>query len=87
MVIKKKKDDQSNTAEELSKNEEEARIEHTNKMISNAFENGKKEGHQEIWKSVSNFVKERMLVHFINKNDEIAKELRQINEIISKNIT
>ena len=66
---------------------EEARIEHTNKMINNAFENGKKEGQQEVWKAVSKFLKERMLAHFMNKNNEIAKELRDINEIISKNIT
>ena len=44
-------------------------------------------GQQDVWKAVSKFLKERMLAHFMNKNSEIAKELREINEIISKNIT
>ena len=44
-------------------------------------------GQQDVWKAMSKFLKERMLAHFMNKNNEIAKELREINEIISKNIT
>lgn len=86
MATKKKKAEESDSAKQQAHTEEEARIEHTNKMINNAFENGKKEGQQDVWKGVSNFLKERMLAHFMNKNNEIAKELRDINEIISKNI-
>ena len=86
MATRKKKSEENDAAEEQARKEEEARIEHTNKMINNAFENGKKEGQQEVWKAVSKFLKERMLAHFMNKNNEIAKELRDINEIISKNI-
>ena len=52
-----------------------------------SVEEARQEGQQEVWKAVSNFLKERMLAHFMNKNNEIAKELRDINEIISKNIT
>jgi hypothetical protein len=44
-------------------------------------------GQQDAWNAMSKFLKERMLAHFMNKNNEIAKELRDINEIISKNIT
>jgi len=86
MATRKKKNNEEDVTKEQAQKEEAARIEHTNKMINNAFENGKKEGQQDIWKGVSKFLKERMLAHFLNKNNEIAKELRDINEIISKNI-
>ncbi len=87
MATKKKKAEESDNAIEQAQQEEEARKDHTNMMINNAYENGRREGQQDIWKAVSKFLKDRMLVHFMNKNEELAKELRSINQIISKNIT
>ena len=81
MATKKKQ-----ASDEELKNKQQEMIEQQNKIRA-AYEQGKAEAQQEVWKAVSKFLKERMLAHFMNKNNEIAKELREINEIISKNIT
>jgi hypothetical protein len=35
---------------------------------------------------VADFLSQRMLAHFVGKNDELAKELREIHAIVSQNI-
>lgn len=80
MASKKKQSVQSETEQEQQQAAQQ-------QQIANAYNRGRQEGQQEVWSAVSNFLKERMLAQFVNKNDEIAKELRDLNQIISKNIT
>ena len=80
MASKKKQSVQSETEQEQQHAAQQ-------QQIANAYNRGRQEGQQEVWSAVSNFLKERMLAQFVNKNDEIAKELRDLNQIISKNIT
>ena len=60
--------------------------EESEKNIEDAYQKGKLEGQQEIYKVISDFLSQRMLNHFQLKNDELAKELREIYSLIKSNI-
>lgn len=63
-----------------SKSEMEAQ--RVNQLVSNAYTNGQNFGQQEVWQSISIFLEQRMMQHFTNKQDDLARELRLINEKI-----
>jgi hypothetical protein len=47
-------------------------------LTTSAYENGKIHGQQEVYKVYANFLKHRMVTHFENKDEEMAKELREL---------
>jgi len=47
-------------------------------LTTNAYQNGKVHGQQEVYKAYANFLKQRMIMHFENKDEEKAKELREL---------
>jgi hypothetical protein len=47
-------------------------------LTTSAYENGKIHGQQEVYKVYVNFLKQRMIMHFENKDEEMAKELREL---------
>jgi hypothetical protein len=55
-------------------------------LTAEAYENGKAQGQQEVYKIYSNFLKQRMIMHFENKNEELAKELRELYFLTKQNI-
>lgn len=55
-------------------------------LTTNAYEDGKIQGQQEVYKTYANFLKQRMIMHFENKNEELAKELREIYFLTKQNI-
>ena len=55
-------------------------------LSKQAYGNGVNDGQQEVYKVVAEFISQRMLAHFVGKNDELAKELREIHALISQNI-
>lgn len=55
-------------------------------LITRAFAEGKSEGQQEVYKTFAAFLKKRMIDHFEDKNDELAKELREIYLLTKENI-
>jgi hypothetical protein len=54
---------------------------------SNSVEEARTQGQQEVWQTILNFCKERMRVHFENRQDDLARELREIVGAVEKNIT
>jgi len=58
-----------------------------NPLINNSFEAGKQEGSQDVWKGIASFISERMHKHFENRQDDLARELREILLALKKNIT
>ena len=58
-----------------------------NKIIKEAFEKGKLEGQQEVWKSMSSFIKNRMFEHYENQKDTLSQELRDLLLAINQNIS
>jgi len=64
--------------------------EESEENVKNAYEKGKQEGQQEgqqeVYRGVAEFLSQRMLSHFQLKNDELAKELREIYSLIKANI-
>ena len=61
-------------------------MEEAQEQLEQAFHKGKLEGQQEVYKVMADFLKKRMVEHFETKNDELAKELRDILLIIKSNI-
>ena len=59
-------------------------------QLLDSFERGKIEGQtlgqQAVYRAMAEFVSNRMLKHFESRNDELAKELREIHAIVSQNI-
>ena len=55
-------------------------------LTTNAYEDGKIQGQQEVYKTYANFLKQRMIMHFENKNEELAKELRELYFLTKQNI-
>jgi hypothetical protein len=55
-------------------------------LTTRAYENGKAQGQQEIYTAYANFLKQRMIMHFENKNEELAKELRDLYFLTKENI-
>ena len=60
--------------------------EESEENVKNAYEKGKLEGQQEVYRAIADFLSNRMLTHFQVKNDELAKELREIYSLIKANI-
>ena len=64
--------------------------EESEENVKNAYEKGKQEGQlegqQEVYRAIADFLSNRMLTHFQVKNDELAKELREIYSLIKANI-
>ena len=58
-----------------------------NKIVKEAFEKGKEEGHQEVWKTMSAFIKGRMFEHYESQKDLLAQEMRELLLAINKNIS
>ena len=75
----KKKEMSSVTQEELN--------DLVNDSYTKGEEVGKQEGTTEVWKAMSAFLKERMIMHFENHRDDLAREYREILLAVSKNIT
>jgi|TARA_R110000851_G_scaffold310187_1_gene469833 hypothetical protein len=65
--------------------------EDSNNLINEAYSRGEEAGKhiaaQEVWKIMSSFIKERMMMHFENHRDDLAREQREILSAINKNIT
>jgi hypothetical protein len=78
MAVKKK--EQPKVDENLISKEE------SQKQVEFAYEKGKDDGQQEVYKVISDFLSQRMLSHFQLKNDELAKELREVYSLIKQNI-
>jgi|AACY02.14.fsa_nt_gi hypothetical protein len=61
----------------------------TEKLLQ-SYERGKEEGRQigqqEVYVGITDFLSQRMISHFSLKNDEMAKELREIYLLIKKNV-
>jgi DNA-binding ferritin-like protein (Dps family) len=59
-------------------------------QLLDSFERGKIEGQtlgqQAVYRAMAEFVSQRMLKHFESRNDELAKELREILLLIKQNI-
>lgn len=59
-------------------------------QLLDSFERGKIEGQtlgqQAVYRAMAEFVSQRMLKHFESRNDELAKELREILTLIKQNI-
>lgn len=56
-------------------------------QLAISFETGKREGSQEVWKGMASFIADRMHKHFENRQDDLARELREILSAVRKNIT
>jgi hypothetical protein len=54
--------------------------------FENKYLEGQEAGQQAVYKIVTDFVAQRMISHFEAKNDELAKELREIYLLIKENI-
>lgn len=59
-------------------------------QLLDSFERGKIEGQtlgqQAVYRAMAEFVSNRMVKHFETRNDELAKELREILLLIKQNI-
>lgn len=75
-----KKREQPKVDENLISKEESQR------QVEFSYQKGKDDGQQEVYKVIVDFLSQRMLSHFQLKNDELAKELREIYSIIKQNI-
>ena len=71
--------------EEISSLKED--IEKIKKENEAELEASRTKGQQEVWTTILNFCKERMRSHFENRQDDLARELREIVGAIQKNIT
>tara|TARA_Y100001938_G_C7802251_1_gene287687 strand:- start:85 stop:324 length:240 start_codon:yes stop_codon:yes gene_type:complete len=60
--------------------------EEAQQQAEGAYEKGKLDGQQDVYKVMADFLSSRMLNHFQLKNDELAKELREIYSLIKSNI-
>ena len=58
-----------------------------NKITKEAFEKGKLEGQQEVWNSMSSFIRNRMFEHYENQKDTLSQEMRDLLLAINKNIS
>jgi len=58
-----------------------------NKIVKEAYEKGKIDGQQDVWKTMADFIKERMFTHYAQHEDIVAHELRKLLGSISQNIT
>jgi len=56
------------------------------RLINEAYSRGRTEGGQEVYQTYAMFLQKRMLEHFENKNDELAKEIREIYILTKQNI-
>lgn len=68
--------------EQTTPSKSDMEAQRVNQLVSNAYTNGQKFGQQEVWQSISIFLEQRMMQHFTNKQDDLARELRLINEKI-----
>ena len=50
------------------------------------FMEGQEIGQQAVYKIILEFIGQRMINHFQAKNDELAKELREIYSLIKENV-
>ena len=59
-------------------------------QLLESFERGKvegqKSGQQSVYIAMAEFISQRMVKHFELRNDELAKELREILTLIKQNI-
>ncbi len=56
------------------------------KLIQDSHERGLEQGRQEVWVAVANFIQGRMNAYFEAKQDDMAKESRDILIAIKQNI-
>ncbi len=56
------------------------------RLINEAYSRGRAEGGQEVYQAYAAFLQKRMLEHFENKNDDLAKEIRDIYILTKQNI-
>lgn len=68
--------------EQTTPSKSDMEAQRVNQLVSNAYTNGQNFGQQEVWQSISIFLEQRMMQHFTNKQDDLARELRLINEKI-----
>jgi hypothetical protein len=61
--------------------------EEINTLINDSYQKGKEDGLQEGWKGLAGFIEERMYQHFGKRQDDLARELREILFALKKNIT
>ncbi len=80
VIMAAKKREQPKVDENLISKEESQR------QVEFSYQKGKDDGQQEVYKVIVDFLSQRMLSHFQLKNDELAKELREIYSIIKQNI-
>ena len=66
--------------EQTTPSKSDMEAQRVNQLVSNAYTNGQNFGQQEVWQSISIFLEQRMMQHFTNKQDDLARELRLINE-------
>jgi hypothetical protein len=58
----------------------------TENDLETKFMEGQGVGQQSVYRIVSDFLEQRMFEHFQAKNDELAKELREIYLLIKENV-
>jgi|TARA_R110001583_G_scaffold71672_1_gene201650 hypothetical protein len=61
--------------------------EEINILINDSYQKGKEDGLQDAWRGVAAFIEERMHQHFGKRQDDLARELREILFALNKNIT
>ena len=60
--------------------------EYADKLIKKSHDNGVQIGQQQAWSSMANFLQQRMTVYFESRQDDLAKECRDILLLIKPNI-
>ena len=60
------------------KSEQRSQEERDREIMIEAYKKGFIEGSKKVYETYDNFLQARMLKHFEEKNDELAKEIREI---------
>jgi len=71
---------------EIEHSVQAAEQEKINQSINDAFQTGKEQGALETAQRIEDILKQRSAILFLNKNDDIAKEIRDISLSIKESL-
>ena len=60
--------------------------EYTDKLIKKGYEDGLESGQQQVYAAMVNFFQQRMNTYFELRQDELAKECREVLSLIKPNL-
>lgn len=60
--------------------------ENNKRLINEAYSQGRAEGGQQVYQTYAMFLQKRMMEHFENQKDDLAKEIREIYILTKQNI-